>query len=251
MENDKKNNVCIVPGRNKPPRGLAIASIYLGVVGLMLAFCFSIGFFLAIPGLIFGILAIFKKQGTMAIVGTIFSTLALAVSLLIFFVIAQSTTNAITNSIVNQIPLLESEQLTEDTDIEILKEQELSYIESMNALIDGMVDAIDRLNASTNFSTAWSDESDNILSDLQMISEEIEYLETPSWFNDTHDSISGHANNLYSGAKSIKKGLRDNNLNALTKGKDAINEGRTEILLDKIELIPAKNIEDQIIPWKQ
>ena len=249
MTDNKNKNITIVPGKNRQPKGLAIASIYLGFFAVILSFCFSVGLILAIPGLVFGIIAIIKKQGIIGILGTVFSSIALIISIIVLFFMAQSTTTAITDTIVNQIPLSEAEA-TYESNIELYKQQEIDYINEMNRLIDEMVAAIDNFNSATNYSTNWSDEADEILTTIQTIAEDIDYLKTPEWFYDTHKNISSHAANLYSGAKSVKKGLRDSNVSALTKGKDTINEGRTEILLDKIDLIPTKNIEDKINIWK-
>ena len=249
MTDNKKSNVTIVPGRNRQPKGLAIASIYLGFFAIILSFCFSVGLILAIPGLVFGIIAIIKKQGIIGILGTIFSSIALIISIIIIFFMAQSTTTAITDSIVSQIPLSQGET-TYENNIELYKQQEIDYITEMNRLIDEIVAEVDNFNSATNYSTSWSDEADDVLIRIQNISEDIDYLETPEWFYDTHENISSHGAKLYSAAKSVKKGVRDSNSSLLAKGKDAINEGRTEILLDKIDLIPTKNIEDKINIWK-
>ncbi|AMP20845.1 hypothetical protein AZF37_06355 [endosymbiont 'TC1' of Trimyema compressum] len=163
---------------------------------------------------------------------------------------AQSTTSAITDTIINQIPLNEAEA-TYENNIELSKQQELDYTNEMNRLIDEMVAAIDNFNSATNYSTNWTDKADEVLTTIQSIAEDIDYLETPDWFYETHENISSHAANLYSGAKSVKKSLRDSNFSALSKGRDTISNGRTEILLDKIDLIPTKNIEDKINIWKQ
>ena len=249
MTNNKKNNVIIVPSKNKQPNGLAIASIYLGFFAVILSFFFSVGLILALPGLIFGIVAIIKKQGIIGILGTIFSSIALIISIIVLFFMAQSTTSTITDTIINQIPLNEAEA-TYENNIELSKQQELDYINEMNRLIDEMVVAIDNFNFATNYSINWTDKADEVLTTIQSIVEDIDYLETPDWFYETHKNISSHAANLYSGAKLVKKGLRDSNVSALSKGRDTISDRRTEILLDKIDLIPIKNIEDKINIWK-
>ena len=61
-------------------RGLAIASMVLGILGITLSFCLGYGILLAISGLIIGIIALVKKQGGMAIAGLVLSIIALAIS---------------------------------------------------------------------------------------------------------------------------------------------------------------------------
>ena len=68
-------------------RGLAIASMVLGILGIVLSFCMGFGIILAIPGLIISIVALIKKQGGMAIAGLILSIIALAISCFTSFII--------------------------------------------------------------------------------------------------------------------------------------------------------------------
>lgn len=61
----------------KKKKGLAIASLCLGILGIAFSFCGGIGMVIGIPGLILGIVGLVKKQGALAIVGTILSIIAL------------------------------------------------------------------------------------------------------------------------------------------------------------------------------
>ncbi|AMP20366.1 hypothetical protein AZF37_03560 [endosymbiont 'TC1' of Trimyema compressum] len=68
-------------------KGLAIASLVLGIIGILTSFfcmCFMpfIAPFLGIPGLVLGIIGIRKKEGGMAIAGTILSSITLILSLI-------------------------------------------------------------------------------------------------------------------------------------------------------------------------
>lgn len=64
--------------------GLAVASLCLGIVSLILACCFPIAIILAIPGLTLGIIGIVRKQGGMAITGTVLSAIAIFLTLFSF-----------------------------------------------------------------------------------------------------------------------------------------------------------------------
>ena len=77
-----------------PGRGLALTSMVLGILGIVLSFCLGFGILLAIPGLIFGIIGLVKKQGGMAIAGLILSIIALAIS---FVIVKPADTNQMTN----------------------------------------------------------------------------------------------------------------------------------------------------------
>lgn len=81
----------IKESKGNDSKGLAIASLVLGIVGLLLNFCLGVlGIIFAIIGLILGIIAIVKKQGGMAIAGTVLSTIALLVTLFWMFSIGEA-----------------------------------------------------------------------------------------------------------------------------------------------------------------
>lgn len=68
-------------------KGLSIASLVLGILGLVCSLFFCcfvpvIAPFLGIPGLVLGIIGIRKKEGGMAIAGTILSAITLLISML-------------------------------------------------------------------------------------------------------------------------------------------------------------------------
>ncbi len=85
----------VTPASEK--KGFAITSMVLGIVALLLAVLWFISPILAITGLVFGIIALTKKQAGkgMAIAGVILSSVAILVSMIVFtlFVIAIISTD--------------------------------------------------------------------------------------------------------------------------------------------------------------
>lgn len=63
-------------------KGLAIASLVLGIIAVVFNFCFAYaGIVFAIIGLILGIIAVVKKQGGMAVAGVVLSVIALILTI--------------------------------------------------------------------------------------------------------------------------------------------------------------------------
>ena len=83
MENNQTNKNKHNP-ENHSGFGFATASLILGILGFFLG-CLTLGIPLSLLGLILGILGIIKKQGGLAIGGTIISVLGIL--LFLFFII--------------------------------------------------------------------------------------------------------------------------------------------------------------------
>ena len=71
----------------KIKRGLAIVSLCLGIVGLILSFCFGAGIILAAPALFTGIIALAKKNDGkgLAITGIILAVISIIISFSVIF----------------------------------------------------------------------------------------------------------------------------------------------------------------------
>ena len=75
----------------RPTNGLGIASMILGILGLLLSFAFGIGGILAVVGLILAIVAMAKgARDGMTITGLILSIVSIVLSIIFFFVMVLS-----------------------------------------------------------------------------------------------------------------------------------------------------------------
>lgn len=241
MTNNIKNNVATmhnknIISKNNPTNSPAIASLCLGFFAVILSSYKSISLILSLLGLTFGIIAIIKKQGIISILGTIFSFIALIISIIILFFMTQLTTSTITDNVFNQT-LFNEIKTAYKNNIKLSKQEQekLNYINEMNRFLDEMVVAIDNFNFLTNYIN-WGNKANGVLITIQDIIEDINYLKVPDCFYQIHENILNQATNLYSGATLIKRGLIESNANLISKGRYIINDRKTKILSSKIDL---------------
>lgn len=178
MEENQVNN-------GVPKKGLAIASLSVSIVALFLSFCFGFGFILALPALALGIIAIVKKQGAMAIIGTSLSALALIVSILIgaFFVTGINSYNhKQMNRQMHMSDFKRELQQIEDTK-STKAEQSIDYEEDLKETIAEAKEIVNGIN--TTLPDSISKGIDNLL-DLK---EDLNEMIVPGAFTKQHQEV--------------------------------------------------------------